>query len=114
YANLIGGEIYEPDEENPMIGWRGASRYLAEDFTPSFELELDAVKRVRNTMGLDNLEIMIPFVRTLGEAQGVTELLRGHGLERGVDGLKLIMMCELPSTAVLADEFLEYFDGFSI
>ncbi|XRG84469.1 phosphoenolpyruvate synthase [Salinisphaera sp. SPP-AMP-43] len=114
YANLIGGEAYEPDEENPMIGWRGASRYLAEDFKPCFELELEAVKRVRGAMGLTNVQIMIPFVRTLGEAKGVSDLLLEHGLERGKNDLKVIMMCELPSNAVLADEFLEYFDGFSI
>lgn len=114
YANLIGGEQYEPDEENPMIGWRGASRYLAEDFTPCFELELEAVKRVRGEMGFTNVQVMIPFVRTLGEAQGVTDLLAQHGLHRGQDDLKVIMMCELPSNAILADEFLEYFDGFSI
>ncbi len=114
YANLIGGERYEPEEENPMIGWRGASRYLAEDFTPCFELELAAVKRVRNDMGLKNVQVMIPFVRTLGEAKGVSDLLIKHGLKRGEDDLKVIMMCELPSNAILADEFLEYFDGFSI
>ena len=114
YANLIGGERYEPEEENPMIGWRGASRYLAEDFTPCFELELAAVKRVRNDMGLKNVQIMIPFVRTLGEAKGVSDLLIKHDLKRGEDDLKVIMMCELPSNAILADEFLEYFDGFSI
>ena len=114
YANLIGGEAYEPDEENPMIGWRGASRYLADDFRACFELELAAVKRVRDDMGLTNVQIMIPFVRTLAEAKGVTDLLAEHGLKRGQDGLRIIMMCELPSNAVLADEFLEYFDGFSI
>ncbi|MDA3919460.1 MAG: phosphoenolpyruvate synthase [Salinisphaera sp.] len=114
YANLIGGEQFEPDEENPMIGWRGASRYLAPDFQPCFELELEAVKRVRGEMGFTNVQIMIPFVRTLGEAKGVSELLASHGLERGKDSLRLIMMCELPSNALLADEFLEYFDGFSI
>src|SRR5699024_4596480 len=114
YANLIGGAQYEPDEENPMIGWRGASRYLAPDVKACFELELAAVKRVRNDMGLANVQVMIPFVRTLGEARGVTELLAEHGLERGKDDLKLIMMCELPSNAILADEFLQYFDGFSI
>ncbi len=114
YANLIGGERFEPDEENPMIGWRGASRYLAPDFKACFELELQAVKRVRNDMGLKNVQIMIPFVRTVGEARGVTELLAEHGLKRGEDDLKLIMMCELPSNALLADEFLAYFDGFSI
>src|SRR5699024_9219343 len=114
YANLIGGEQYEPDEENPMLGWRGASRYLADDFRACFELELEAVKRVRNDMGLTNVQIMVPFVRTLGEAQGVTELLATHGLQRGRDDLKLIMMCELPSNAILADHFLQYYDGFSI
>ncbi|KEZ76946.1 phosphoenolpyruvate synthase [Salinisphaera hydrothermalis] len=114
YANLIGGEAYEPEEENPMIGWRGASRYLAEDFKPCFELELEAMKRVRGDMGLTNVQIMIPFVRTLGEAKGVSELLESHGFKRGENDLKIIMMCELPSNAVLADEFLEYFDGFSI
>ncbi|MGN8159289.1 phosphoenolpyruvate synthase [Salinisphaera sp. RV14] len=114
YANLIGGDAYEPEEENPMIGWRGASRYLAEDFKPCFELELEAMKRVRGDMGLTNVQMMIPFVRTLGEAKGVSELLESHGFKRGENGLKIIMMCELPSNAVLADEFLEYFDGFSI
>ena len=114
YANLIGGEQFEPEEENPMIGWRGASRYLAEDFTRCFELELEAVKRVRGDMGFKNVQIMIPFVRTLGEAKGVSDLLNQHGLKRGEDDLKVIMMCELPSNALLADQFLEYFDGFSI
>lgn len=114
YANLIGGEAYEPDEENPMLGWRGASRYLADDFRPCFELELEAIKRVRGDMGLTNVQIMIPFVRTLSEAKGVTDLLAEHGLKRGKNDLRVIMMCELPSNAVLADEFLEYFDGFSI
>ncbi|AWN17634.1 phosphoenolpyruvate synthase [Salinisphaera sp. LB1] len=114
YANLIGGDAYEPEEENPMIGWRGASRYLAEDFKPCFELELEAMKRVRGDMGLTNVQMMIPFVRTLGEAKGVSELLESHGFKRGENDLKIIMMCELPSNAVLADEFLEYFDGFSI
>ena len=114
YANLLGGAAYEPEEENPMIGWRGASRYLAEDFQACFELELEAMKRVRGDMGLTNVQIMIPFVRTLGEAKGVSELLESHGFRRGENDLKVIMMCELPSNAVLADEFLEYFDGFSI
>ncbi len=114
YANLLGGEAYEPEEENPMIGWRGASRYLADDFKACFELELEAMKRVRGEMGLTNVQIMIPFVRTLGEAKGVSELLESHGFKRGENGLKVIMMCELPSNAVLADEFLAYFDGFSI
>jgi pyruvate,water dikinase len=114
YANLIGGGRYEPHEENPMIGFRGASRYIAEDFRPCFELECRAVRKVREDMGLGNLEIMIPFVRTLEEARQVTELLAANGLERGRDGLRVIMMCEIPSNAVLAGEFLEYFDGFSI
>ncbi len=114
YANLIGGTRYEPDEENPMIGFRGAGRYVAESFRDCFEMECDALKRVRNDMGLTNVEIMIPFVRTLGQAKAVSEALAAQGLERGKDGLRLIMMCELPSNAVLATEFLEYFDGFSI
>jgi pyruvate,water dikinase len=114
YANLVGGEQYEPEEENPMIGFRGASRYISEDFRDCFALECEAIKRVRNEMGLTNVEIMIPFVRTLEEAARVIELLEEHGLKRGENGLKVIMMCELPSNALLADEFLEYFDGFSI
>ena len=114
YANLLGGELYEPTEENPMLGFRGASRYLSKKFRKCFELECEALKRVRGEMGMDNIQIMVPFVRTLGEAQAVTELLAACGLERGKDGLKLIMMCELPSNAVLAPQFLEYFDGFSI
>ncbi|MTW21603.1 phosphoenolpyruvate synthase [Allochromatium palmeri] len=114
YANLIGGPRYEPEEENPMIGFRGAGRYVAENFRDCFEMECEALKRVRNDMGLTNVEIMIPFVRTLGQAKAVTEALSVQGLERGKDGLRLIMMCELPSNAVLAEEFLEYFDGFSI
>ena len=114
YANLVGGEQYEPEEENPMIGFRGASRYISEDFRDCFALECEAIKRVRNDMGLTNIEIMIPFVRTLEEAARVIELLEEHGLKRGENGLKVIMMCELPSNALLADEFLEYFDGFSI
>ncbi|MBK5965574.1 phosphoenolpyruvate synthase [Thiocystis minor] len=114
YANLIGGKRYEPEEENPMIGFRGAGRYVADAFKDCFELECEALKRVRNDMGLTNVEIMIPFVRTLGQAKAVVEALAAQGLERGKDGLRLIMMCELPSNAVLADEFLEYFDGFSI
>ena len=114
YANLIGGPRYEPEEENPMIGFRGAGRYVAENFRDCFEMECEALKRVRNDMGLTNVEIMIPFVRTLGQAKAVTEALAEQGLERGKDGLRLIMMCELPSNAVLAEEFLEYFDGFSI
>jgi pyruvate,water dikinase len=114
YANLIGGSKYEPHEENPMLGFRGASRYISKDFREAFEMECDAVKRVRNEMGLSNLKVMIPFVRTVNEAKQVIELLKANGLERGVDGLQVIMMCELPSNALLADQFLEHFDGFSI
>ncbi len=114
YAHLIGGEMFEPEEENPMIGYRGASRYISEEFRDCFALECEAVKRVRLDMGIANVEIMIPFVRTLHEAASVIELLKENGLERGKDGLKVIMMCELPSNVLLADEFLEYFDGFSI
>ncbi|CAH9066745.1 Phosphoenolpyruvate synthase [Pseudoalteromonas holothuriae] len=114
YANLVGGQQYEPEEENPMIGFRGASRYISEDFRECFALECEAIKRVRNEMGLTNVEVMIPFVRTLEEAARVIELLEEHGLKRGENGLKVIMMCELPSNALLAEEFLEYFDGFSI
>jgi pyruvate,water dikinase len=114
YANLIGGEQYEPDEENPMIGWRGASRYVDESFKPAFELECRALRKVRETLGLDHVWAMIPFVRTVDEARDVVAVLDEFGLKRGQNGLKLIMMCELPSNALLADEFLEYFDGFSI
>ncbi|HHQ6981351.1 TPA: phosphoenolpyruvate synthase [Pseudomonas aeruginosa] len=114
YANLIGGKLYEPEEENPMLGFRGASRYISESFRDCFELECRALKKVRNEMGLTNVEIMVPFVRTLGEASQVVELLAGNGLKRSENGLKVIMMCELPSNALLADEFLEFFDGFSI
>ncbi|MEP2789354.1 MAG: phosphoenolpyruvate synthase [Kangiellaceae bacterium] len=114
YANLIGGHLYEPEEENPMLGFRGASRYISEEFEQCFELECRAIKRVREEMGLVNVEIMIPFVRTLEEAEQVIALLKKNGLERGVNGLRVIMMCELPSNALLADEFLEFFDGFSI
>lgn len=114
YENLIGGKLYEPGEENPMLGFRGASRYISDAFRPCFELECRALKRVRDEMGLDNIEIMVPFVRTTDEAREVVELMAANGLERGVDGLKVIMMCELPANALLADEFLEYFDGFSI
>ena len=106
YANLIGGKLYEPEEENPMLGFRGASRYISESFRDCFELECRALKKVRNEMGLTNVEIMVPFVRTLGEASQVVELLAGNGLKRGENGLKVIMMCELPSNALLADEFL--------
>jgi len=114
YKKLIGGERYEPDEENPMLGWRGASRYIAADFRACFELECAALRRVREELGLTNVELMVPFVRTLGEAKGVLDLLKKGGLERGKNGLKIVMMCELPSNAILADEFLELFDGFSI
>ncbi|EDQ00028.1 phosphoenolpyruvate synthase [Shewanella benthica] len=114
YANLVGGDRYEPEEENPMLGFRGASRYISDSFRDCFALECEAIKRVRNEMGLTNVEIMIPFVRTLGEAAQVIELLKEEGLERGKDGLRVIMMCELPSNALLAEQFLEYFDGFSI
>ncbi len=114
YANLIGGPLFEPHEENPMIGFRGASRYSSEDFAECFKLEAEAMKRVRDEMGLTNVELMIPFVRTTKEAQSVIDILKENGLERGKNGLRLIMMCELPSNAVLAEDFLEYFDGFSI
>ena len=114
YANLVGGDQYEPEEENPMIGYRGASRYISEDFRDCFALECEAMKRVRNDMGLTNIEVMIPFVRTVDEARKVSELLTEHGLERGDNGLRHIMMCELPSNAILAEQFLQYFDGFSI
>ena len=114
YANLVAGTLFEPHEENPMIGFRGASRYLAPSFRACFDMECEAIRRVRDDMGLKNLEIMIPFVRTLEEAEGVVRLLGENGLRRGEDGLRVIMMCELPSNAVLAEEFLEYFDGFSI
>lgn len=114
YANLVGGRQYEPHEENPMIGFRGASRYISEDFRDCFAMECEALKRVRNDMGFTNVEVMIPFVRTLEEAKAVIELLEAHGLKRGDNGLKVIMMCELPSNCLLAEEFLEYFDGFSI
>lgn len=114
YRKLIGGSRYEPDEENPMLGFRGAARYISKDFGEAFKMECEALKRVRNDMGLTNVKIMIPFVRTLLQAKRVTELLAANGLQRGDNGLELIMMCEVPSNAILADEFLEYFDGFSI
>ncbi|MFC6283765.1 MULTISPECIES: phosphoenolpyruvate synthase [Polaromonas] len=114
YRKLIGGSRYEPEEENPMLGFRGAARYLSADFAEAFAMECEALKRVRNDMGLTNVEVMVPFVRTLGQAEAVTKLLAQHGLKRGQDGLRIIMMCEIPSNAVLADQFLEYFDGFSI
>ena len=114
YKKLIGGSRYEPDEENPMLGFRGASRYLSADFAKAFEMECTAIKRVRNDMGLSNVEIMIPFVRTVKQAKNVIDLLDSNGLKRGQDDLRIIMMCEIPSNAILANEFLEYFDGFSI
>ncbi len=114
YANLVGGEDFEPDEENPMIGYRGAARYISKNFRDCFALECAALKRVRNDMDLTNVEVMIPFVRTLGEAETVIDILDAHGLKRGENGLRIIMMCELPSNALLADQFLDYFDGFSI
>jgi pyruvate,water dikinase len=114
YKKLIGGSRYEPDEENPMLGFRGAARYLAQDFAAAFEMECLAMKRVRNEMGLTNVEIMVPFVRTLGQAEKVVALLAKNGLKRGENGLRLIMMCEVPSNAILAEQFLEHFDGFSI
>jgi pyruvate, water dikinase len=114
YRKLIGGSRYEPEEENPMLGFRGAVRYTSTEFGEAFAMECEALKRVRNDMGLTNVQVMVPFVRTLGQAQKVTELLGRHGLRRGEDDLKLIMMCEIPSNAILADQFLEYFDGFSI
>ena len=114
YRKLIGGSRYEPDEENPMLGFRGASRYLSADFGPAFAMECEAMRRVRLEMGLTNVQIMVPFIRTLSQAERVVALLAQHGLERGKDDLKLIMMCELPSNAILADEFLQHFDGFSI
>ena len=114
YANLIGGRQFEPHEENPMLGFRGAARYIDESFRPCFELECRALKRVRNDMGLRNVQVMVPFVRTVKEAAQVTQLLAANGLERGKDELKLIMMCELPTNALLAEQYLQYFDGMSI
>jgi pyruvate,water dikinase len=114
YRKLIGGERYEPEEENPMLGFRGASRYIAADFRACFEMECTALRKVRNELGLTNVELMVPFVRTVSEAAGVVDLLKQNGLQRGRDGLRIVMMCELPSNAVLAEEFLEFFDGFSI
>lgn len=114
YAGLVGGTKYEPHEENPMLGFRGAARYVSEDFAECFALECKALKRVRDDMGLTNVEIMIPFVRTLSEAEAVIKALKENGLERGKNGLRLIMMCEVPSNALLAEQFLQYFDGFSI
>ena len=114
YAGLVGGNLYEPHEENPMLGFRGAARYVSDDFKDAFALECKALKYVRDIMGLTNVEIMIPFVRTLGEAEQVIRILKENGLERGKNGLRLIMMCEVPSNALLAEQFLKYFDGFSI
>ncbi|MEO6408985.1 MAG: putative PEP-binding protein, partial [Burkholderiaceae bacterium] len=118
YRKLIGGSRYEPEEENPMLGFRGASRYVSESFVEAFAMECEALKRVRNDMGLTNVEIMVPFVRTLGQAKAVVDMLAERGLKRasagGQDGLKIIMMCEIPSNAILADQFLEFFDGMSI
>ncbi len=114
YRKLLGGEIYEPEEENPMLGFRGASRYIAHSFRDCFEMEVAAMKKVRNELGLTNVQVMIPFVRNVEEARGVVDLLAEHGLKRGVNDLKLIMMCEIPSNALLAEQFLEHFDGFSI
>jgi pyruvate,water dikinase len=118
YRKLIGGSRYEPEEENPMLGFRGASRYVSEEFGEAFAMECEALKRVRNEMGLTNVEIMVPFVRTLAQAKAVIGMLADRGLKRaadgGTDGLRVIMMCEIPSNAVLAEEFLEHFDGMSI
>jgi pyruvate,water dikinase len=114
YANLLGGRQYEPHEENPMLGFRGAARYVDESFRPCFELECRALKIVRDAMGLTNVQVMVPFVRTVEEGRRVVELLAANGLQRGVDGLKVIMMCELPTNALLADQYLDHFDGMSI
>ena len=118
YRKLIGGSRYEPEEENPMLGFRGAARYISKDFEEAFAMECEALRRVRNDMGLTNVEIMVPFVRTLKQAERVTNMLADHGLVReakgGKDGLRVIMMCEVPSNAILAEQFLEFFDGMSI
>ena len=114
YANLVGGEAYEPHEENPMIGYRGASRYLSPEFADCFAMECEALRHVRDEMGLTNVMVMIPFVRTVKEAEGVIALLAEHGLRRGENDLRVVMMCEVPSNAVIAEQFLEHFDGFSI
>jgi pyruvate,water dikinase len=114
YRKLVGGEYYEPIEENPMLGFRGAGRYVAADFRECFALECKAMKRVREVLGYTNVELMVPFVRTLAEASAVIDQLAAFGLKRGEHGLRLIMMCEIPSNALLAEEFLQYFDGFSI
>src|SRR3970282_152077 len=112
--NLSGAKLYEPEEENPMLGFRGASRYIADSLRDCFELECRAFKKVRDQMGLNHVEIMVPVVRTVHEAEQVIALLKMNGLERGKNGLRIIMMCEVPSNAILADEFLQHFDGFSI
>jgi pyruvate,water dikinase len=114
YRKLIGGSRYEPEEENPMLGFRGAARYISGEFQQAFAMECEALRRVRKDMGLTNVQVMVPFVRTLDQADRVTRLLGEQGLKRGQDDLKLIMMCEIPSNAILAEEFLEFFDGFSI
>jgi pyruvate,water dikinase len=114
YAHLLGGDLFEPVEENPMIGFRGASRYVAAEFAEAFALECEALRSVRDDMGFTNVEVMVPFVRTVAQAESVVAVLAGHGIERGRNGLRLIMMCEIPSNAILADEFLQHFDGFSI
>jgi len=114
YRKLIGGSRYEPEEENPMLGFRGAARYISAEFREAFAMECEAIRRVRSDMGLTNVQVMVPFVRTLGQADRVTQLLGQQGLQRGENGLKLIMMCEVPSNAILAERFLQYFDGFSI
>jgi pyruvate,water dikinase len=114
YRKLMGGSRYEPDEENPMLGFRGAARYISADFAEAFAMECEALCRVRNDMGLDNVQVMVPFVRTLKQAERVTQMLAERGLRRGEKGLKVIMMCEVPSNAILAEDFLQYFDGFSI
>jgi pyruvate,water dikinase len=114
YRKLIGGSRYEPEEENPMLGFRGAARYISEDFREAFAMECEAMRRVRSDMGLTNVQVMVPFVRTLKQAERVTQLLAQHGLKRGENELKIIMMCEVPSNAILANEFLQFFDGFSI
>ena len=114
YANLLGGELFEPKEENPMIGFRGASRYSADSFKACFKLECEAFKRVRNDMGLVNAELMIPFVRTVKELREVISLMEEYGLKRGENNLKIFMMCEIPSNVILAEQFLKYVDGFSI
>jgi pyruvate,water dikinase len=114
YANLVAGSVFEPHEENPMLGYRGASRYLSAEFSDCFAMECEALRYVRTTMGLTNVKVMVPFVRTVAEARDVVELMAKHGLVRGEDGLQVVMMCEVPSNALLAEQFLEHVDGFSI